>query len=441
MMRYFIVMIFALCRTAAAAVPDQQTAAALYEGRAGAQAGQVRIGDARLPAAGFACKGCHGRDGRGGGESAAPAIDGDALFAAAGDRPAYDAGTFAAALAEGRRADGGDLSAAMPRYVLAPAVVAGMAAYLAELPRRQRQGVSADTITFAVPTGSAATAFANAYAARLQARLSEMLQSGRVYARSVRVIVVEAASASIAQKVEPAALAVVAMPSPGFGSDVFVQRGIPVLLPLAPLRGDEDRTLVRGLAPSWQHIAGAFAAELKAQAVDSLAVIGDDAEHPLLRALPAAGWNGRWALQRGESVATLPVLPGSAIVLLPAGRTVSAATLIGRMPAGLPVFVTAAQAGAEVAPLLARRNLRVIVEAPALLNAALGNATDAIDTHASAAAAVLAEALRAAGPDPTRAGLVRAFDGLVLEAYGLDYRREPLTGTSAVRIVPEAMSR
>ncbi|WP_133820510.1 hypothetical protein [Tahibacter aquaticus] len=80
----------------------------------------------------------------------------------------------------------------------------------------------------------------------------------------------------------------------------------------------------------------------------------------------------------------------------------------------------------------------MIVETPALLDAALDSATDAIDTHATAAAALLAEALRAAGPDPTRTGLVRAFDDVVLDAYGLDYRREPLTGTSAVRILPGA---
>lgn len=110
---------------------------------------------------------------------------------------------------------------------------------------------------------------------------------------------------------------------------------------------------------------------------------------------------------------------------------------MAHIPAGLPLFVTGAQAGSDATPLLGRSNLHVIVETPALLDAALDSATDAIDTHATAAA-LLAEALRAAGPDPTRAGLVRAFDDVVLDAYGLDYRREPLTGTSAVRILPGA---
>ena len=439
MMRCCILLLFFFCRLAIAATPERETAAALYEGRAGAQAGRVTIGGASLAAAGFACKGCHARDGRGGGESAAPAIDGAALFAAAGDRPAYDDTTLAAAIADGRRPGGGELSTVMPRYVLTPTVMAGMAAYLRELPRRQRQGVDADRITFAVPAGSATAAFAKAYAARLEARLREALQSGRVYARSVRVIALDGEPASVVQAAESTALAVVAMPSPGFDSDVFAQRGIPVLLPLAPLRGDEDRTLVRGLAPSWKHIARALAGELVAAGLEKLIAIGGDPQHPLLRALPAAGWKGGLTLQRGESLAALPVPAGSALLLLPTARADTAAALIARIPAGLPLFVTGAQAGADAMPLLARHNLRVIVEAPALIDAALSNASNAFNTHATAAAAVLAEALRAAGPDPTRAGLVRAFDEVVLDAYGLDYRREPLTGTSMVRILPAAV--
>jgi hypothetical protein len=454
-MTFFRVVLALTClaapAVAAIAAVDVPAAAALYEGRAPDSAGEVLLGDMQLPAAGFACKGCHGRDGRGGGESVAPAIDGATLARAAPERPAYDARTFASLLASGRTPAGRELSAVMPRYRLPPALAAGLFAYLQELPQRQRRGVLPHSITLAVPAPPDAQAVAETYAAALQRRFAA--DAGRIYGREVRVVALRGTSAQIAAAAAADALAVVGLPpSATLARDDFVQHGLPLLLPLAPLAGDEDASLVRALAPSWRQIAAGLVPALQARRITRLQVMGGDPAHPLLAGLSRAGWKGRVLRANPDpdanpdsesdpaSAPAAAPAPGTALLLLGPARRDAAGPR--QLPAGLPLFVPSGSGGAGALDALRQgRDMTVIVEAPALFDAALAHAGSLLEAHAAAAAAVLAETLRRAGPDPTRAGLVAAFDGLVLEDQGLDYRAAPLTGTADVRLLTETPPR
>jgi cytochrome oxidase Cu insertion factor (SCO1/SenC/PrrC family) len=159
-------------------------------------------GGVALDGAAAACATCHRRSGYGGVEGRAyvPPITGSSLFAtpeprridrfralfqeelapdalarlrAATARPAYSPATFAQALAEGRASDGRALDPLMPRYALAEADRANLAAYLATLGDTST-GVDAREIHFAtIVTGTVPPAKRDAMLAVMRAWLAQ----------------------------------------------------------------------------------------------------------------------------------------------------------------------------------------------------------------------------------------------------------------------------
>lgn len=146
-----------------AALPAQaDTGADLFQRGLGATA-LVADGAVEVPAAQFACAGCHGEDARGGREGA---TDFPALIA--GAEPRFDRGTLKSALRDGIGADGTPLAAAMPRYRVDDATLDALHTYLSVLARADRAGVTPDALRIAAPadpelreTFSAALADAN----------------------------------------------------------------------------------------------------------------------------------------------------------------------------------------------------------------------------------------------------------------------------------------
>lgn len=122
--------------------------AALFDGGPEAAPVEARVGPGGgvpAPASRFACRACHGRDGRGGREGGAvvPSIEPSALAAPTAGRPAYDAGAFAAVLREGIDPGGRRLAPLMPRYKVNDAEAAGPFAHLGAVAVRERTGVAA----------------------------------------------------------------------------------------------------------------------------------------------------------------------------------------------------------------------------------------------------------------------------------------------------------
>lgn len=74
----------------------------------------------------------------------------------------------------------------------------------------------------------------------------------------------------------------------------------------------------------------------------------------------------------------------------------------------------------------------VMIEAPGLASFALGADLGPQEAHAKLAAGVLTAALKVAGRDVGRAGLLRALDMAALGHLGLDYETVPLNGTRDV---------
>lgn len=154
--RLALAFVLSLCAPAAWA---DDTGRALYHGYL-ADAPTARIAGVERP--GLSCAGCHGSNAAGGGEgrSRVPPIDGATLASPTPGRPAYDAGTFRAAVSQGHASDGRTLSLAMPRFDLSPSQSDSLWEYLAHIAEEDREGVSADQIRIAVPamTGNPADA-------------------------------------------------------------------------------------------------------------------------------------------------------------------------------------------------------------------------------------------------------------------------------------------
>lgn len=101
----------------------------------------IADGTVRADGSRFACAGCHGADGRGDGEGGTliPPVTWDVLTTPTGLRPAYDAAHFARAVRSGIGPDGQTLSAAMPRYEMDDAAMAGLVESLKQLDAYDRR--------------------------------------------------------------------------------------------------------------------------------------------------------------------------------------------------------------------------------------------------------------------------------------------------------------
>lgn len=275
-------------------------------------------------------------------------------------------------LATGRTAEGRRLSAAMPRYSLEEAVAAGLQLHLAGLPAAERTGVFADRVRIGTPSAL--------HAAALRRHL------GSYFLRRVEVV-----------SDTSGVLAVIA--PEGRTGDA------PALFPVRPL----DHDLSRGFLPAPDAIAEALAARLARDGRDSVRVVGDG---------PLA-----------------PLLAEHGIRIDPAARAIVVEAAAPEIPDG-PAYVRAAGNAALIEDARRKgRRLTLIVEAPDLLGHAMARNVPPAEAHAEVAARILDAALRKAGRDLTRSGLLAAIDTLRFPDLGLDFTRHPRTGTDRLEFL------
>lgn len=364
--------------------------------------------------AGSACANCHGRDGRGGGEADAPPIDGPALAAATKLRPAYDRRGLAQVLRDGITPDGRSLGRLMPRYDLDDADIAGLWTYLQGLPARQRRGVTADAIRIGVA--------GEGYAAAVQAALP----GGRIHGRTVDLVPLADDMPALP---DPPVLAVMGPRSADTPlARAALRAGVPVLFPLAPLAGDESPSIIRSFLPSRQATTRFLlrqVADARPSAVVILVGEGGDAAQAedLARDL-------RVALAAGQ----VPVTVGG-------GGPASDALLLGgarRLPGGVRRVWTLGLPDPAITDTLGGAALHVILPAPMIVETARATQRPALQIHAGFAAILLDAALKQAGRDVTRRGLLDALGQMAPPISGLDHLRLPLTGTDrpAMIVIP-----
>lgn len=414
--------LLAACLALPAAATEIDLGRAIFTGAAATE-GEVRLG-ATLVTGGpvrFPCRRCHGRDGEGGTEGAAPAITWDHLVQPTALRPAYDRADFARALREGVAPGGRALAGTMPRYSLPAPALHALATYLDALPEAQTKGVTLDALRLGVLIPPDNAALARAYAEALEAALAREIPGGRVFGRAPRIERVETAAADV--------LALVGVvPSRVWPLATALDADTPVLFPLFPLTGSEDSSLVRGLMPSEEDIETALLARIASDGAERVGVAGATADDlaRLGRLAPAS---------LTVEIAEAPFPEGQPL-LLPtrdrgeAARLLAASGSAGRVYGTAGVLLPAVEAGTRPAGGIA-----LAVEQPRLLEIALGRDIPPVRAQAELAARLLAAVIERAGRRITRAGLLAAFDGLALPEAGLDYEANPLSGTREVRIV------
>ena len=353
---------------------------------------------ARLP-----CKSCHGADGLGGEEGRAPPIDGPALARVTTERRAYDRAAFAAAVREGRSADGRDLNRLMPRYALSDQETAALFDHLVALPQIQRAGVSEGSVAFAIPAVGDREGYL--YLDQLREAMKARLGGTGVHGRQVEFVLVSATT----PPGDAGIFAALAVPRTWLPS--YRAAGVPVIFPFGQLDGGEDAGLLRDFLPSAQDVRRALAERLAVGAAGPVAIMppGRDAE-ALTRSLRLAG---------GKAVGETGPATARELVVLDAAALESALSQAPEARLWLDRKVLAQSGG-----LPPTREAVVYTD--------LGGSPP-LCAHARIAGAILAEVLLEAGRDLTRAGFLRAFGHAYLADFGLDYRANPLTGRTAIR--------
>lgn len=370
----------------------------------------------------FACHTCHGRDGRGGVEGNVPAIAGDALRVPTDLRPAYDFDAFRHAVGAGIDASGRKLSRIMPRYDLTDAELALLWDYVAELPVRQAWGVTAHSIRLGVIITADQPEIGQRYLRRLQDEMAQAFPSGKVYGRRIEII-------GMADPTKAANQVLAAIAMPAGHQDLTTQLtklGLPVLFPLTGLVGVEDPSIQRGFTPTDRAVNGAIARHLAETSAKSIAVIADTARADALAHMIRLEVQGAkvWRVEPGT--ASTPDAPDAIV------------NLTGSLPQALAthtmLYQLASRPIVEPAPLSEHRHF-LVIEAPDLINLAIGEGLHPLEAHAVMTARVLAAALVRAGRDLSRSSLLSELAQADLGPQGLDYARLPLAGTEYVQII------
>ncbi|WP_454268114.1 c-type cytochrome [Roseovarius sp. MBR-51] len=375
---------------------------ALFNGQPGAVADAGTERRLRL----LPCKSCHGRDGGGGDEGRAPAITGSDLGQATALRPAYDADLFAAALRDGTAPSGRSLNRLMPRFDLTDAEAAALFDYLDVLENEQRRGRDAAEIRLGLST-AVDRAFGSGWRRQFQDQLAAAL-GARVYGRQVSIVSISASATD-----NPDVFAVLLAPTDTLPH--WADRGIPVLFPLGQLEGDEDAALVRSFLPTKQDVERAIAMRMAETAAGPVAVWpqNDDA---MTAALARAGLD---SVPPSGKVPDLLVTDGeiaTALTQTEPERIWSVASRLGpgtQLPRLVPMVLA--------------------LDMPGLLTR--DAKADPRAEYARLSALILAAVLKEAGRDITRAGLIDAFENAWLGDHALDYRKVPLSGTSAIEFL------
>ena len=368
------------------------------------------------------CYACHGRDGGGGAEGGAPAIDALALGRATAQRPAYAAEAFRRALAEGRDPAGRALARLMPRYAFSRTEAAALLGWLDRVRAEQRKGVLPDRLRIAVAMPAGEPGLGVAMLAALQAGMDSRGGAGPIWARRVDFVPHDPASEPPGDVL--AVVGALAADVPGLAA-----QGVPVLFPLGPLEGDEDPGLVRGAGASRLAMRAALTRAMAARGVAQVTILAgpgaaqqaDAAALARQLRLEVPGLADAVAVRRASDLATGQT--GDLVVLTAEGAA-RAKGWPGRV--WLPWHLAAGGQAAEV---------MAIIDAPWLLDRAMERGQHPVLVHAERAGAVLAAALRVAGRDVTRSRLLAALRAADLADLGLDYAAQPLTGSAEVHVV------
>lgn len=369
---------------------------AIFSGRAAAGA-MALVGGVETLAARFPCRNCHGRDGEGGAEGDAPSILWADLTRATADRPAYDRARFAAALRDGRAADGRALSRIMPRYRLDENGVESLIRHLDALPALQRAGISGDEIVFGVPLGREDGPLPGAYLDALEGAFVDLTAPAGVFGRRVRVVALRGGTGEIVATARREICAVVA-PANGDLAEALEEAGVPVFFPLRPIGGAKAGGLRLALLDDWGLLAGRLADRVAA----------DEAVRPVLY-LGDAPESFRRDVERRLGALSVADLNAEEVEKLTPGA------LSGRTVYGL-----ASGAGRHVAALkLAGARTVLLVENERIVRLAARDSTTPIEAHARFAAGLLVEGLVRAGRDVTRARLFESVgDAMGAAGFG-----------------------
>ncbi|WP_375459507.1 hypothetical protein [uncultured Enterovirga sp.] len=391
-------------------------AEALYLGLPGESrvAALVGAASASVPASGFGCRNCHGRDGRGGREGAlsAPSIERAVLDRASARRPAYTEAAFGELLRTGRDPGGRLLDSSMPRYVLDPAAVHALWSYLDIRAGIERRRVSADAVVLA---------FDGRAGADLPAAMARALGADGLILHGRRLRFVSIDEPERLDAIEAFALLFATV-----RVTEFRDRNIPLLFPLTPLQSRPRPDEVRGMFASRSDQADAL---LKAAPATARVVV-DRSGRSMISDLIAS--EGRSLVDPSS----LTELDGDVIVIGDRETWDQVARLAGP---GSRIFGLGSEMAGAFERLASSGAHLVLTDATMASDASAES--PARDRFARTAAALIVEAVSLAGRDLTRGGLMRAFDRIRLSRRDwppIDYARHPATGTreSVIRHIP-----
>lgn len=419
----------AVAATTICAGHTSEVGTALFDGGTEASLIEARVGPGNgvpVSASRFACRSCHGRDGRGSreGGSVVPKIDPATLAVSTVGRPAYDVFAFGTALREGIDPAGRQLAPLMPRYKVSDVEAAELLEYLRVISLRERTGVTTDSIRLGVPiTVDAAfmAAFRRAWRMRGEPRLHG------------RRLVLEPIASVESDHVFALLFAFNALENfdqeLNSSSNRSRALGAPVLFPVSALQGDENPEVVRGLFASRADQAAMLLRDLPREAL----LLADSSGRTLLENSIVTDVKPPIIL-----LDELPNLPATSAILIMADSAGWRQFVATRQISPGTTLYGCLDDAASVVAELRQRGIGLVLADPRPARGSTGPMRPSRERFAATAAIVLETALAAAGRDLTRGALMRAFTTTTAEPPewpALDYRQTPLTGSRNVSLL------
>jgi ABC-type branched-subunit amino acid transport system substrate-binding protein len=491
-----------ICIQAASAAGDEQAAdrgRRLYETGIDGNGRPIEavLGESSAPIPGplLSCAGCHGKDGRG------RVIKGInppditwqnltkpyALRVGTGrSRPPYSEPLVIRAIANGRDPGGRLLATAMPRFRLTPNDTADLVAYLRELGSRPDPGVGADTVLLGMvlPARAEQPEVHDAVRAALIAYAHELNHNGGIFGRQVEFSFVEAAtdrarpSSAGVPTIDQTVLAAL-VTHPANAEHELARLARRENVPLVALSADKDLSpgrnvfyLSAGVIGELRALTAHAARQLEA-ARSRLAVIHTDDEdgRSLMATLRPLIQRSDWGTIDEVSVAPWPeTVPDESVqriashdmvvVATPDARLAKMLSALGRTGGRPLVLLPGSNTALEWLPHDPTTRIRVLVgfafDPLSPLSARAGEDRALADEHgiagsvspartALAAAKLLAEGLRRAGRDLTRAKLIDAIETIQRfetdDLPTLSYGPRQHIGFTGAQIVPFDLAR
>ncbi|MFP7571401.1 c-type cytochrome [Marivita sp. S2033] len=385
-----------------------QAGRAVFEGLPNAS-GHVLIGSDTVPTSRFPCRSCHGRDGQGGTEGDAPAIDWTSLAQPVATRPGYDATSFARLLATGKTPSGQDVSRLMPRYALDEPTVQSLIAHLSALTAEQTAGIHPDRIVFGVPLANHDAGRGDLLIRALETALAEAMPANGLHGRRIAIRALQGDAASILEQAKTETIAVMSPPpSSGLDRSLFTNAGVPVIFPIDAVSMTDDPALVQSFYASRERVLDLLLAKAVADGCDRIAVAATPKEEE-------AEIRSRHTSQdMSDRISS----EGSADCVLISGKLVAP-----DVPASVErLYVASGDLGDLHTSLSSFRGTIIVGrhEAAALTLAA-ARQIGSLDAHAMVISATLHDALANAGRDLTRASLISEIASMSKPDLGLAF--------------------